>query len=273
MKMIFRMLVFTCMVIVVASCSEQENERDITKLRIGILPDENMEKLLERYSSLFDYLSHETGLPYEIVIPVSYQELLEKFSSRQVDLAYFGGYTFLKAHHEFGFLVRSNESLQDITDFRNKTIGFGSRLSTSGHLMPRYFLYIKGIEPEKFFSHVVYSGKHDTTAYWVRDGKIDLGAANSDVIDKMIQDGRLDLDNDVRILWETPPYADYVWASQPDINNTIRSNIINAFLSLSPDNPEHAEILYKIGSGGFLPASVTDFAELESVKMELIPVE
>ena len=130
--------------------------------------------------------------------------------------------------------------------------------------MPRFFLNKNGIEPESFFSRVEYSGKHDLTAYWVRDGKVDLGVANAKVIDSMFQDGRLAQDS-IRILWETPPYADYVWALQSDMNDTIRSKIINAFLSLSPDKPEHTEILTKIDSRGFLPASIKDFNDLHEI--------
>ena len=288
MKLISRMLVLACIIVVLASCSDRANERDIKELKIGILPDENKEKLLERYTPLFDYLQGETGLSYTFVIPDSYQDLLDKFSTKQVDLAYFGGFTFLKAYHKYGavplvmrdadlrftsyFLARQNDSLNTIQDFRGKTFTFGSRLSTSGHLMPRYFLGTKNINPEKFFSLVEYSGQHDTTAYWVRDGKVDLGAANSKVIDKMYEDGRLDPEA-VRIVWITPPFADYVWALQADINETIRTKIINAFLSLSPDNPLHAEILHKVDSGGFLPASIKDFNELDSVRQELFPGE
>ena len=69
--------------------------------------------------------------------------------------------------------------------------------------MPRHFMCSdKQIIPEVFFSEVHYSGAHDKTAYLVRDGTIDLGVANSEIIKKMIRDGRLK-ENDVRVLWET----------------------------------------------------------------------
>lgn len=282
---LFRFTILICFFILSISCSDQNQNRKLDELRIGILPDEGREKLLQRYTLLFEYLSAQLGIPYKLVIPKDYQDLLDDFASGQIDLAYFGGFTFLKAHHQFGavplvmrdtdlrftsyFLVRNNEPLQSIRDFKGKAFSFGSRLSTSGHLMPRYFLGTKGIIPEQFFSSVEYSGKHDITAYRVRDGKVDLGAANSKVIDGMFADGRIDKDS-IRVIWETPPFADYVWALQPDVDKTIRMKITNAFLALSPDIPEQASILEKVDSGGFVPAAVSDFNELDKVMQETI---
>lgn len=261
-----------------SACSGPEQESSIEILRIGILPDESEMALLERYSPLFEFLTQETGLPYKVVIPNSYEELVRKFGEGEVDLAYFGGVTFMLANSEHGaiplvmrdvdtrfttMLIVADEGSNTFKEIEGKTFSFGSRLSTSGHLMPRYFLQVQhGITPEKYFRSIEYSGKHDRTAIWVRDGEVDAGVVNSEIIRKMFADGRLRPD-DIHIIWESPPYPDYVWAVQPQILPVDRERIQQAFLRLSPDNPQHDAILSSMGAASFYPASTKDFTMLE----------
>ena len=134
--------------------------------------------------------------------------------------------------------------------------------------MPRYFMQEAGIQAETWFSQVLYSGAHDETARWIRDGTADAGVANALVIDSMLRTGALK-PADVRILVRSPPYADYVWAIQPRIPGELRSKVRNAFLVLSPADPAHAEILSRIDAGAFLPSLTEDFARLRQVAAEL----
>jgi phosphonate transport system substrate-binding protein len=163
------------------------------------------------------------------------------------------------------FLVKGNSPTRDLTKTGGDRFSFGSRQSTSGHLMPRFFMVSEqNIIPEKHFASVRYSGRHDLTAYGVRDGAVDLGVANSRIIRKMLMDGRLE-PQDIRIIWETPPYSDYVWAIHPRVTVKDRAKIRQAFLNLSVDNPSHATILANLDTGGFLPASEQDFIDLKAI--------
>lgn len=264
-----------------AGCSDQTETRpppDV--LRVGVLPDERGEALLQRYTPLLEYLSSELGIPYTLRIPNDYAALLDDFAEGRVDLAYFGGVTFIRAFESHGavpvvvrdidlrftsyFFALGGSPTDQIRDYADETFTFGSRLSTSGHLMPRYFLQSQGIIPEDFFSEVQYSRSHDDSAFAVRDGKAALGVANSSIIDAMLSDGRLEADS-LRIIWETPPYADYVWAVRPDLDASTRDRILAAFLALEPDESADVEILSAMDAGGFLPASLGDFAPLVSV--------
>ena len=277
-------VIFITMVAIFGCTSRMEKSEHPTILRVGVLPDESREKLLQRYTPLFDYIAEEVSISYEIVVPDNYDHLLELFHNKQVELAYFGGFTFVKAHtidnavplvmrdvdtrFTSYFLVKANNPLTKIADFKGKTFTFGSDLSTSGHLMPRYFLKEMGIVPEDFFSKTGYSGKHDLTASQVRDGKVDLGAANHAVVNTMYQDGRLSK-NEVRILWETPPYPDYVWALRSEIDKTLALKLRDAFLGLSLSDKKQSEILTNVNAGAFLPASANDFSRLKVIVSEL----
>ena len=246
-------------------------------LRVGVLPDQAPADLRARHEPLCAYLGQELGVPHALIIPDSYGDLVELFHQGRIDLAYFGGYTFVQVLQAGGadpiamrnadgrftsyFLVRADASGTTLEDFRGRTFAFGSRLSTSGHLMPRHFLNQQHIVPERFFSEVRYSGAHDRTAEWVRDGVVDVGAANSLIVREMFAD-RLLPENRVRVLVETPPYPDYVWAAHPRVAPAFRDRIRQALLNLSTDNLAHAAILRAERARGFLPAGVRDFDQL-----------
>ena len=267
-----------------SACSGPEQGPSHGTLRVGVLPDESGKALLERYTPLLKFITQETGYNFEVVIPDSYEGLLKEFGEGQIDLAYFGGVTFVKANIEYGAvplvmrdvdtrftsdLVVTGENFKTLEELQDKRFSFGARLSTSGHLMPRHFLQVAhGITPEKYFRSIQYSGKHDRTTYWVRDGKVDAGVVNSEIIGRMLADGRL-RPGDIRTIWTTPPYADYVWAVHPQVHPVDRERIQRAFLQLSVDNPQHEVILSNLSATGFYPASITDFSKLQQIMISL----
>ena len=260
-------------------------------IHVGVLPDESKQALQARFESLLSYLSAETGLEFRLIESSDYDELVDLFISDEVDLAYFGGYTFVQANALHGaiplvmreidtrftsyFLAPANAPGQRLEDFRDKIFSFGNRLSTSGHLMPRYFLQQdRHMVPEEFFSEVRFSGAHDKTAYLVRDGGVDLGVANSAIIRAMFKDGRLK-EEDLRIVWETPPFPDYVWAAQSRLHEGVRTRIRDAFLRLEHDDDRESDVLDSLGARLFLPAAMSDFEALQEVaqSMQLLSPE
>lgn len=259
---------------------EHGHESLVAKLRVGVLPDEAYEKIQNKVQLLIHYLTEETGINVQYIRCNSYEDLLKAFHERKVDLAWFGGYTFAKAHMQDRaiplvmrnvdlkftsyFVVRADQPAKRISDFKDKVIAFGSRLSTSGHLMPRYFLSQMNIIPEKYFSEVRHSGKHDKTIKWVRNGTVDLGVVNSKIADKMFKENVL-TKNKVRVLWETPSYSNYVWAIHPSTSSHTQIKIREAFLNLSEKNPRHKRILNQWNANHFSRASIEDFLIIQTI--------
>jgi len=134
--------------------------------------------------------------------------------------------------------------------------------------MPRYFLGKNNIEPEKYFSKIVYSGQHDKTIFSVVRGEADLGAVNAKIFDKLAEKNIINLSG-IRIIWETPPYTDYVWALRASFSDKTRMRIRNVFLALSPSNPGHRVILEGVGANGFLPAAIVDFQKIDETGRSL----
>lgn len=253
-------------------------------IRVGVLPDQSPEALARRYDPLLAYLSAETDLPFELVVPEDYGAILDLFHTGAIDLAYFGGLTFLKARERDGahaiamrdvdarfrsyFLARPDSAGNSLADFRGATFAFGSGLSTSGHLMPRHFMARENVDPETWFAKVVYSGAHDRTAYMVRDGEADLGVANAEIVDAMFRDGRLRR-SEVRVAWQTSPYVDYVWALRAGIDGDLEHKLTMAFLRLSPYDADDADILQGQGAGSFLPMPAGDLEALREIAASL----
>ena len=246
-------------------------------IMVGVLPDQSAEQLVEKYTPLVDYLVDQTSLDIELVVPKDYESMLDDFSSHRVHVANFGGFTFTEAEHRDNaeplvmrdvdlrftscYLVSSADTRNTIEEFQGESFSFGPRLSTSGHLMPRYFLEAQGLNPDTFFASVRHSSGHDETATLVRNGDIVVGVANCVIVESMFLDGRLG-QGEVRILETTPAYADYVWAVNEELDPAIKTRLRDAFMDLDPTLPEHQEILRSLGAHAYLPASRSDLDEV-----------
>ena len=249
-------------------------------LRVGVLPDDREDALKRRHTPLLAYLAENLGIEYRLIIPSDYSDFLKKAAANQFDLAYFGGFTFIQSHLKTGvlplvmrdvdskftsyFIVRSGDSARNIEDLRGRKFSFGSKLSTSGHFMPRHFLEEKSIDPESYFSEIQFSGSHDKTVMSVLNGKTDAGVANSLVIERMFASGRVKKE-ELRILWQTPPYPDYVWGVDPSVSESDRQKILDLFLQLSMDDSVYRGILRAQSAVVFLPADIRDFTNLRKI--------
>ena len=272
--------VLTGLAIVLAGCQPDNRSAPTSNprvLRIGLLPHQSADQTRAEFEPLFAFVSERIGHPHELVIGHSYAELLRLFHEGKIDLAFFGGITYLMAARNDGamplamrdidtrfvsaFVVRADSTARSLEDMKGTVLAFGSSLSTSGHVMPRYFLERRGIHPESFFRKIVHTGGHDRTAYAVRDGQADVGVLDPDVLDAMTSDGRMD-PGQLRMLWMTPPYPNYVIAVRADLDRRLCDTIRDALLALGMDNPGQAAILRRLNAGYFLPASPQDFKPL-----------
>lgn len=241
---------------------------------VAVLPDQSEDALLARHTPLINYLQDATGLDIDLVIPRDYSGLVEQFDSGLIDLAWFGGLTFTQAEARSQavplafrdvdlkftscYLVANDETRSRVNEFKGADFSFGPYLSTSGHLMPRYFLEREGVYPEQFFSSIRHSRGHDQTARWVSDGAVELGVANCIIVQSMFENGSLNRD-EVRIIETTPPYSDYIWAAKASMPESTRTKILDALLSLDATDPRHLKILRAEGANAYLPAASGNF--------------
>lgn len=270
-----RTLLFIVLAALVA-CAEERVDRPATAepILIAVLPDQSIDTLLSLYAPLLDYLESETSLEFELSVPQDYSDLLDQFDTGRVDLAWFGGLTFTQAERRSQavplvfrdvdlqftscYLAKSSDTRTTISEFEGEDFSFGPYLSTSGHLMPRYFMSEQSFDPERFFASIRHSAGHDQTAAWVANGTVALGVANCVIAQSLFENGLLGSD-DVRVIETTPPYSDYVWAVSVSLDERAKAALLDAFLALDATIPAHREILRLQGANAYLPAASEDF--------------
>jgi phosphonate transport system substrate-binding protein len=250
-------------------------------LRVSAIPDENPQELLRIYEPFVAYLTKELGVPVKFVPVVDYAATVEGLGAKKLDLAWYGGFTSVQAVRRTGgtatrlvmrkedaefksvFVTRPDTGITKLADLKGKTFAFGSVSSTSGHLMPRYFLLQNKIDPDRDFAQKpAFSGAHDATVLWVEGGRVDAGALNFLVWDKLVQEKKVDTSK-VKVFWTTPPYVDYVWTARGELDQGLRERIASAFLKLKYDNPEHRKLLDLHRTKGYVRARDADWKGIE----------
>ena len=251
-------------------------------LRVSAIPDEAPTELLRKFKPLGAYLEQQLDMKVEFVPVSDYAAVVEAIAADRIDLAWLGGFTFVQArlktadtaHPAIPLVQRAEDekftskiisadpSVNSLQDLKGKTFAFGSVSSTSGSLMPRFFMLQDGINPETLFSRIAYSGAHDATAAWVQAGKADGGVLNASVWDKLVAAGKVDSDK-VKVIATTPPYFDYNWTVRGTLDAGLRDKIQAAFLALDPANPEHKAILDLQAASRFIPTQAENYQGIE----------
>ena len=249
-------------------------------LRISAIPDENPNELLRIYAPFAEYLAKELGMNVRFTPVVDYAATVEGLAASKLDLVWYGGFTSVQAVRRTSgtakrlvlreedaqfksvFIARPGSGIKALADLKGKTFAFGSVSSTSGHLMPRYFLLEAGVDPDKHLKQVAFSGAHDATALWVESGKVEAGAQNFLVWDKLVGQKKVDLMK-VNVFATTPPYVDYVWTARGGLDPGVREKITAAFLKLDYANPTHKRLLDLHRTKKYIRANDADWKGVE----------
>ncbi|VXB82296.1 putative selenate ABC transporter substrate-binding protein [Pseudomonas sp. 8AS] len=247
-------------------------------LRVSAIPDEAPTELLRKFKPLGAYLEQQLGMKVEFVPVADYPAVVEALATDRLDLAWLGGFTFVQVRLKTGNaiplvqreqdaqftskFISANPDVKSLADLKGKTFAFGSVSSTSGSLMPRYFMLQDGIKPETFFSRVGYSGAHDATAAWVQAGKVDGGVLNASVWDKLVAAGKVDTSK-VKVFATTPTYYDYNWTVRGTLDPALTEKIKAAFLALDPAVPAHKAILDLQAASRFIETKPENYKGIE----------
>jgi phosphonate transport system substrate-binding protein len=249
------------------------------------IPDSDETRLVERFTRVADYLQSKLGTTVKYLPVKSYPAAVTAFTNNQVQLAWFGGFTGVQARRQVPgsdaiaqgaedvafktfFIANTKTGLKPSKDFpkeiAGKSFSFGSRASTSGRLMPEYFLRQQfGRSPEEVFSRVGFSGDHSRTIAVVQSGAYDVGVLDFTVWDLEKKAGKID-EAQVQVIWETPTYPDYNWTVRGDVERVygagFKEKLRAALLAI-----EDRAILDQFARSKFIPAKNSDYAPVEEV--------
>lgn len=250
-------------------------------LRVTTIPEEAATEQMRKFGPLTKYLERTVGMKVSFVPVNDYPAAVEALVNKQVDLVWFGGFTYVQAQIRSGgkivpiaqreedtkfrsvFITQKNSGITKLADLKGKQVSFGSQSSTSGHLMPRSFLLDAGINPDRDFKRVAYSGAHDATIASVVSGRVDAAALDITVWNKFVNEKKVDT-NKVDVFFTTPPYFNYSWSVNADMPVALREKITKALLALDMNTPEGKEILTLNRASKYIPTTPDNYKGLEA---------
>ena len=229
-------------------------------LRVSAIPDEVPSELQRIYQPIAKYLEERVGIPVNFVPVTDYAATVEGLVAGKLDMVWYGGFTHVLARiksngtsyaiamrqedAEFHskFIANVNSGINSLADLKGRNFSFGGVGSTSGHLMPWYYLLQNGINPQKDFKKFSFSGNHDATAKVVESGSVEAGALNESIWAKLVETKKVDT-NKVKVIWTTPAYVDYNWTVRGDLDKNLVEKLRAAFVRLDYNNPNDRKLL------------------------------
>nr|WP_281409782.1 putative selenate ABC transporter substrate-binding protein [Methylobacterium sp. BTF04] len=250
------------------------------------IPDQDESRLVERFGKVATYLEGKLGVPVKYIPVKNYPAAVTAFTNGQVQLAWFGGFTGVQARkaspgsqaiaqgaEDAAFktylIANTKTGLTKSVDFpkaiQGKTFSFGSRASTSGRLMPEYFIReaFPGKTPDEVFSRVGFSGDHSRTIQLVQSGAFEVGAVDYSVWDLDTKAGKVDL-KDVAVIWESPSFPDYQWTVRGDVDATYGPGFTEKLRAALIGITDPA-ILEPFARSKFIPVTNAAYAPVEQV--------
>lgn len=264
-------------------------------LKIGAIPDASPQKLDDTNKAMATFLATKLGVKVEYVPVNDYPAAVTQFRNGDLDLVWFGGLTGVQASLQTPgstvlaqreidddfhsvFIVNTEtaiaplSSVADLAKLKGLRFTFGSESSTSGRLMPEYFLDQAGIDPRKDFSgEAGFSGSHDKTVDLVQAGTFQAGVLNEQVWKRRSTDGSVDATKVIEVL-RTPGYRDYHWVSGPDTDQRFGAGFtdkIKAALLSADTDPDGTKALGLLGSKKFIAADAGNYANIEAIGRKL----
>lgn len=249
--------------------------------KVTTIPEEAASEQIRKFGPMVKYLERTLGTKVEFIPVADYPAAVEALVNKQVDMVWFGGFTFVQAKLRSGdkivplvqreedtqfrsvFITQKDSGIKTLTDLKGKQVSFGSASSTSGHLMPRSFLLEAGIEPERDFKRVAFSGAHDATIASVVSGRVDAAALDITVWRKFVSENKVDTSK-VDVFYTTPPYFNYNYSVHADMPAAQREKVTQALLALNTSDAEGKEVLGLARATRFVPTKPDNYKGLEA---------
>ncbi len=253
------------------------------------IPDEDETRLKQRFEKVADYLSKTLDVEVAFIPVKSYAATVTAFRNDQIQLAWFGGLSGVRArllvpgseaiaqgeedpNFLTYFIANASTGLKKADEFpkaiKGKTFTFGSKGSTSGRLMPELFIRQAFSQaPKDVFKRVGFSGNHSRTISLVQSGAYEVGAVNFKVWENETKAGKIDPAK-VSVIWVTPPYPDYQWTIRADVDKVwgkgFKQRVTQALLNM--DDPD---LLASFPRKSFIPASNDDYQPILDTGKEI----
>jgi phosphonate transport system substrate-binding protein len=264
-----------------AGCGGGSGGEDV--LRIGMIPNQNPEEVEAQYEPLGEYLSEELGMEVEVSVPTGYPAVVEAMASDRLDLAHFGGLTYVQAkerteveplvtevntytgttNYRSLIIVPADSDIEEVSELEGETFAFGSVSSTSGSLYPAIMLAEAGVDYRTDLEEAVYTGGHDATAQAVANETVAAGGIEDRILYDLQREGIIEEDA-VRTIDESEDVEGYPWAVRSDMDDDLKEDIATAFIEI-----EDPELLDLFRAEGFERVEDSDYDYVDEQAREL----
>jgi phosphonate transport system substrate-binding protein len=254
------------------------------RLIITAIPDDgDADRMRENFGALARHLGKAVGIPVEYMHVENYAASVTALATGRAHIAWLGAVTTAQARMQMGdrltilgcrdidkgfvsyFIANPSTGLAPLGNLgdlakaaqgKGWSFTFGSKSSTSGHMMPRkYFMDQSATTPEKVFRSVAYSGSHDVVMQMVADGTHQVGALNYASWDKAADE----LKARAPIVYKTPPYTNYALTARADLGPELLAKLRAALLAVDGSTPEGAAVLKYLKAGKFIEADISEW--------------
>lgn len=219
-------------------------------LNFGLIPTESSDNITERFDNLAKHLEKQLEIPVKLQVATDYAGVITAMQFKHVDLAYFGPKSYVEAAERANaealvmevaedgskgykgvIITKKGSEIKTMDDAKGKVWAFTDPNSTSGTLVPTvYFVKTMKIDPEKYFSKVIYSGSHEASILAVKGGKVDIASTND--LDLARGNGKgWQTDKDFQIVWTSDLIPGSPMACRKDLPDSLKSALKEAFLS------------------------------------------
>ena len=238
-------------------------EKEITSLKMGLIPADDAEEMLRQYRTVTDYLSEKLGIPVEPEVTSDYTAAIEAMRAKHIDIAWFGPFSYILAHDKAGaeaivngirtetgkstyksvFITKADSGIKTLEDLKGKKFAFVDPASTSGYLIPMKILTENNIDPDKDFDTVFFAGTHNAVELAVANGTVDAGVDSDNSYNRMVELGEIDSEVNV-IFYESEPIPGSPIAIRRDLPESLKQDIKKALLEMDE------QIIHQISGWG-----------------------
>lgn len=275
LKMAF--LLFFCLVFSAPSAHGQQ------EMLIGLVPEENIFRQMDRYRPLAVYLSEKLGMKVKLTILSKYGDIIDKFASRNMDGAFLETFTSVLAMEKLGvepvarqvntdgtstvqgyIFVRTDSGIRTVREMKGKRMAFVDRATVTGFLYAVAFFREQGVKDfNHYFREYYFTGSHDSAVYAVLDNRADVGAADSKVFKRLVGKDPA-MRNELTVIAKSGELPDATLCLKRDMPDAQKARIRTVLLQMNRD-PAGQEVLRKMGAARFSEAAKKDFLPFSAV--------
>ena len=221
------------------------------ELRVGLIPSEDAQAMMRASQQVMDQLAAKTGMKIKPFVANDYNGVIEAMRSGKIDLAYFGPFSYVlasqlanaeafaipvakksgRSSYNSIIISKKDKGLGTVSQLQGKTFAFVDPSSASGHLFPKAGLKGDGIDTDKYFSRVIFSGSHDASIMAVANGKVDAAAVADPIFQTAVAKGHVKAE-DFQIIWRSRDIPESPMAWRKNLDEATKKKVAAALADI-----------------------------------------